>query len=494
MLRDPSFFSWHPLYLLTSLLAGTPWRLAIVDVNAFALMMLATAGFTVLAHYLRGELALAVSDGWITFLALSYTYTMIALTTGASWQTFLGNHSALPWLALGILQRSWARGTGLVALFSLHQIIGGHLEPTVSNTIFLSLFALGLGISRRSAVPLLNWGLGYAAAVILLLPLLVPMLEGFAQSARAGGTTLQDMQANNIPAEFFPMSVFLGMASWWLHPHSHPYVTYTLALGSGAAAWCLLPALCSRAKWRGLEVVALALLAFATVLIIRPFFITEIMSHLPLFKSMRWPFREFVQFQFFLHLFILVRPPGLSLAARRMSAAFGTFVYVVPLVTYSFAPTFNTMTWDRELLISGGAARLLGAGGPAAQARRPRGRHHPAGALQGRPLRGALLAARHLQLRADRALHQRLGLLAHRPARPGLHQDLRLLSLRRLSSRTTRRAGGRAPRPEIHHPGKPAPAEDHAELPRRPDHRPHSLRARAQVEDPAGGRAAPRPA
>jgi len=39
--------------------------------------------------------------------------------------------------------------------------------------------------------------------------------------------------------------------------------------------------------------------------------------------------------------------------ARKLSAAFGTFVYVVPLLLYPFAPTFNPMTWDRELLISG---------------------------------------------------------------------------------------------------------------------------------------------
>ncbi len=81
------------------------------------------------------------------------------------------------------------------------------------------------------------------------------------------------------------------------------------------------------------------------------------MLQLPLFKSMRWPFREFVQFQFFLHLFLVVRPPGLNANARIASAVFGTFVYVVPLVTFPFAPTFNSMTWDRELLFSGGTER-----------------------------------------------------------------------------------------------------------------------------------------
>jgi hypothetical protein len=353
-LRDPSYFNWHPVYLLVSLLAGTPFHLAIIDVDAFFMLMLATAGFITLAHHLRREMPLIISDRWIIFYALSYTYTMIALTTGASWLTFLGDIASLPWLALGILQKSWLRGTTIVTLFALNQILGGHLAATVSNTIFLSLFALGLSIGRRSPVALLNWTLGYTAAVVLLLPLLLPMLDGFSHSMRVGGVTLEDMQANNIPAVDFATSLFLGMAVWIFNPHEHPYVTYTLALGASAAAWCLIPALFSRSKWRGTEVVTGLMLIFGAIMICRPVFVTEIMAHLPLLRSLRWPFREFVQFQFFLHLFLLVRPPGLSVQARNVSAVFGTFVLVFPLLTFPFPPTFNAMTWDRELLISGG--------------------------------------------------------------------------------------------------------------------------------------------
>jgi len=353
-LRDPSYFVWHPAYLLFSLLAGTPFHLAIIDADAFFMLILATAGFVTLAHHLRREMPLAVTDRWIMFYALSYTYTMIALTTGASWHTFLGNIASLPWLALGIMQKSWLRGTLVVTLFSLNQILGGHLAPTVSNSLFLSLFALGMSLGRRSPLPLVNWVAGYTAAVIIVLPLLLPMLDGFNHSMRAGGVTLEDMQANNIPAYDFGTSIFLGMAIWIFHPHEHPYVTYTLALGASAAVWCLLPALSSQAKWRGTEIVTGLMLVFGAIMICRPFFVTEIMAHLPLLRSLRWPFREFVQFQFFLHMFLLVRPPGLNAQARNVSAVFGTFVFVVPLVTYPFPPTFNSMNWDRELLISGG--------------------------------------------------------------------------------------------------------------------------------------------
>jgi hypothetical protein len=357
LLRDPCFFAWHPIYLVVSLLAGTPFHNAIIDVDAFALLMLSTAGFVTLAHYLRREMALTISDGWIMFYALSFTYTMIALATGASWLTFLGNQSALPWLVLGILQKTERRGVGIVALFSLHQILGGHLSPTVSSSIFLSFFALGMSISRRSWLPLANWLFGYALALVVIYPLVIPMLEGFFSSMRAQGVVLEDMQANNIPAGEFLPSIFVGMALWLVHPHDHPFTTYTLALGSSAAAWCLLPAMVSRAKWRGLEGVTLAMMIFIAVLICRPVWITEIMMRLPLFRSMRWPFREFVQFQFFLHLFLLVRPPGLTEPLRRFSGVFGTCVLVIGMAFYPLPPTFNSMNWDRELVLTGGLER-----------------------------------------------------------------------------------------------------------------------------------------
>jgi hypothetical protein len=215
-----------------------------------------------------------------------------------------------------------------------------------------------------------------------VLPLLLPMLDGFGHSLRAGGVKLEDMQQNNIPAENFLTSIFLGMTIWIFYPHQHPYVTYTLALGASAAVWCLLPALApelafrirqvvnfvygsfqpggpkaiehpAKLRWRGTTFVTLLMVIFGAVMIVRPFFITEIMSHLPVLKAMRWPFREFIQFQFFLHLFLVVRSPGMTGPARQYSAVFGTFVYAAPLFFSPFAPTFNTMTWDRELIISG---------------------------------------------------------------------------------------------------------------------------------------------
>ena len=354
LLRDPTFFSWHPLYIIASLLAGTPLRLWIIDVDAFALFMLTVAGFVNLAWYLRRELALRLSDGWIMFYTLSFTYSMIALTTGSSWLTFLGSQSALPWLTLGILQRSWRASLGLIALFSVHQLLGSHPQPTISNGIFLSLFAIGISAGRRSWQPVLCWAGGYALAILVLSPFLIPLVGGFLSSSRSHGVDLTDMSNNNIPFSLFPTSLFCGMALWIINPPIHPYTTYTLALGSCAAAWCLVAALAGRGKWSVMEQVLLGLLLLIWLMVCRPDWVSAIMARLPLLKSLRWPFRELLQFQFFLHVLLVVRRPGFSPRGRLRLALFGSAIYLVPMLSYRLPPTFNSMTLDRHLLFSGG--------------------------------------------------------------------------------------------------------------------------------------------
>ena len=354
MLRDATFFVWHPLNLLISLLAGTPFHLLIVDTQAFFLFMLTTAGFVCLADHLRREEGVEISEAWLTFFTLSFVYSMLALVTAASWMNFAYNQSALPWLALGILQPSWRRSFGIIALVSLHQILGGHLAPTVSTSLFFSTFVLGICWLRRSPQPLLCWGAGNLVAVIMVLPLLIPAIEGFSESLRARGVPMDDMQAYNIPASLFPVSIFFGMAMWWAHPAGiPPYTTYTLALGSCAAIFCLIPALADRGTWRKLDLLCVGMLFLIGFLVCRPTWVIQLMTHVPILKSMRWPFRELLQFQFFVHFFLLLRKPGYSPDFRRRLALFSAAIYLLPAFTFWLPPTFNSMNWDRRLLLSG---------------------------------------------------------------------------------------------------------------------------------------------
>jgi hypothetical protein len=351
--RDATFFVWHPVYLLGSLLAGTPFYFLILDFDAFLFVMLTTAGFVNLAWYLRRDLELKISDGWIMFFTMSFTYSIIALTTGASWLNYLVNQGVLPWLTLGILQKSWKAGIGLVALFSLHHILGGHPLAMISNDVFLTVFAIGTSICRRSILPVGCWVAGNAIALVAALPLFFPILEGFFSSSRSLGVTLEDMQSNNVDFNQFPTGLFVGMALWIIHPPEHAHVTYTLAMCSSAAAWCLIPAALSRARWRGIEVVTLAVVLFTVLMVCRPVWISELMMHLPVLKSMRWPFRELVQFQFFFHLFLLLRPPGLTAAHQRLTAIFSACIMIIPMFLYIIGPTLNEMPLGRKLIFSG---------------------------------------------------------------------------------------------------------------------------------------------
>jgi hypothetical protein len=179
-------------------------------------------------------------------------------------------------------------------------------------------------------------------------------MVGFSESLRARGVPMDDMQAYNIPAMSFPVSLFFGTAIWWTHPELPPATeTYFLALGSSAAIWCLLPAIAGRGGWRPLELLVLGMIVIAGFLVCRPTFVIRAMTHIPVLKSMRWPFRELLQFQFFVHLFLLLRRPGFTPVVRFRLALFSTFIYVVPAVTYNLPPTFNSMNWDRRLVISG---------------------------------------------------------------------------------------------------------------------------------------------
>jgi hypothetical protein len=353
-LRDPTYFVWHPFYLLASLLEATPLRYGIIDAAAFAFVLLGAAGFVNLAWQLRREYGLAVGDGWIMFYTLSFSYSMIALTTGASWLNFLGAQSALPWLAFGILQRSWRVSLGLVTLFAAHLILGAHPEPAISNVVFLSLFTVGIAWSRRSWQPVLCWGAGFTLAALLLLPLVLPLMEGFFASSRSLGIPVAEMSRNNIPPGLFLTAIFIGDGIWIINPPIDPNVTYTLAVGSAAAAWCSLGLISLRRTWQPLEKLLAGLVLLAVVVVVRPQFVSEIMVRLPLLKSMRWPFRELLQFQFFLHLLLLVRPSAFGARAQGRLAVFSTLIYLVPMLAYKIPPTFNTMRIDRELVLHGG--------------------------------------------------------------------------------------------------------------------------------------------
>jgi len=362
-LRDIGAVQWHPFILVPTLLADTAARFWIVDISALLFLILTTVGFTVLAYSLREELSLKIPDAYLVFYTMSFVFSTYILTVGASWLNFLGTQSSIPWLALGILDRKVMRGTILILLFTVHEFLAGYAPLTVSGGLCLTLFAVGVARWRHSGKPLFCWYVGNALAFLILSPLLLSVLDGFSHSVRAMGLPLSQLAEFPIPARTFPFSYFLGnwseLMAIWRGDHSletltFPYVSSILAC---AAAWCLIPALVVPAPWRPLEKVCVVVAGSLFLFIIRPDWLTIIMSHLPFFRSMRWPFREGILFLFFVHLFLILRFPERIPRWQPAVVLFSLMMFLLPL-PFIRVPTFNGLALDRQLLFSGEAERF----------------------------------------------------------------------------------------------------------------------------------------
>jgi hypothetical protein len=358
LLRDANYFSWSPIYFLVSLLADTPGRFAMLDLIALFNILLSAAGFALLAATVRDELKLEVGNGRILFLTLSFVFSTFILTTAPSWANFLVNQAVLPWLVLGLWQTTWRRALGLLILFSLHQALSGQSAGTISNGLILSLFAILMCFYRRSALPLASWIIANAVTLVVILPLLLPALAGFSHSHRSAGLTVDLLHRFAMPAPLVPVSFLFGnyfeMAAYFANIHSVSFFLFPRmpTLLACAAAWCVFPLVCQRRRWTLLEAGCAALMALLMLMVIRPILITEFMAHLPILRSMRWPFREILQLLFFYHLLLVLRPwAGTSQFQNRL-ACFSLGLFVLPL--FFTAPlTLNPLTEDRAIVLSG---------------------------------------------------------------------------------------------------------------------------------------------
>jgi hypothetical protein len=359
-LRDIEYDIWQPQLLLLSLLADTPAKFWILDIDAFVLLLITVTGFTFLAWRLREMFSLPIPEDCLIFYTLSFVFGTYFLTVGPSWISFLVTQGCLPWLTLGIMEKKPVRGVFLVTIFTIHQILGGYLGLLVSGTLCLSVFALVVAWCRRSVQPVFVWGAGNVIGVLVLAPLLLLILDGFGHTRRIHGMSLDELSIFSIPPTTFLSSFFMGnwselIARWMgdasLRSLSFPFLSSILAC---PAAWCILPALFAEGRWRYLDKLCLGLVLMLACLIIRPHALAVLMQHLPLFRSMRWPFREGLLFLFFFHLFLILRFPEKPPRWQTAAATFSLLVFLLPL-PFIRPPTLNPLALDRQLLFSGRA-------------------------------------------------------------------------------------------------------------------------------------------
>jgi hypothetical protein len=142
---------------------------------------------------------------------------------------------------------------------------------------------------------------------------------------------------------------------------------YINGVASCAAAFQIFAGVPGRRKFSRLEIVLVVLALVVAVFAVRPVWLAIILSHLPLYRSLRWPFRETYIFLFFVHLFIALRPVTMKPRTFAISGIVGAAVFFASLMAagpWSFSP----MQIDRELLMTGKAdaywARLKPEFGP----------------------------------------------------------------------------------------------------------------------------------
>jgi hypothetical protein len=215
-----------------------------------------------------------------------------------------------------------------------------------------------MAVCRRSPRPFFIWCAGTLLGLLLISPLLLHVLEGFAHAARIRGLSSEDSSVFAVPASVFPFSFFFGN---WTEPlanamgdtslMTYPYIS---TLSACAAAWCLVPALHSSSRWRPMDILCLGMAGLTMLLIIRPDGIAVAIEHLPLLKSMRWPFREILQFLFFIHLFIILRPPLRLAQLRWIIPLYSLALFLLPL-PFIHSPTLSLRANDRLATLSGKA-------------------------------------------------------------------------------------------------------------------------------------------
>ena len=356
--RDSATISlWNPLAWLVSPLALTPLRFWLLDARIGLQMM---AGATVFAALLQRWRALynpQLSPARIVFLALSFVFCAWNLVVVASWQDYGALTLAAPLALWGLWHphRKW----GVLALIYAvaHGLLAGHPGPWIYFLLGFSFLALGQSFCEKNAEKTLRWGLGALLGVILTLPILWPAAQTFLHAPRAAAMATQSASQFSLPLSVLLLSPFVGSASilsgqpfgiFYLAP-VHAY-----ALLASAAGGLILLSLCRKRAFDGPQKILLVLLGLAILLVLRPSWLGEIIAHLPVLRSLRWPFKEVFWIVLALHLLAALRCPALPKIWQKAIVGAGFLAWASSLFLVR-APSFNEMSADREWLLSGQA-------------------------------------------------------------------------------------------------------------------------------------------
>jgi len=372
LLREPNaLFDWNPLTFVLSPLANTRFYFLMPDCIAIFHLLMGAISFSFLLVSLRRWHDLPLSTNRLVFLSLSFVFSQYALTVGASWVPFLANQSALPLLLLALLHPKRSKGLAFGVVGFLYTLSMGHLSPFLFTLLFFAVFALLWASSTRRIEPVLRFGVALMVACALFSPLLFQAAQGFHSTARDTQMSVVESISLSVHPTTLLASFFGGFIGVLVCARAGVQeITLFPVYASCAGAWSALSTWKARTKaarqlaepgasdaLRGavaLQDAALTMILVTALFIMRPFWLGQALHALPLYRSLRWPFREIFVLLFWAHLWLALRPVQMGRRATWMLGATGVAVFLVSLIgteIWSFAP----MRADRNLVMSGQA-------------------------------------------------------------------------------------------------------------------------------------------
>ncbi len=357
LLSDPANLClWHPLVLILALVGQTPAFAALPDLYVSLNLLLCAFAMSHLLIRLRAMAASGLSDKRIVLLTLSFTFSAYALIADASWATFAANQAALPVVMLGLLHPRRRGGLWLICGGLLHALLGGHLSPFIFSIFFISVFIVLYSVLARNGEMALRWVGGLGLTLLLASPLLVPAVRGFAGTARSGSLPPDFTSFLHIPLPVLAASFFAGKLSVLFESSEKGAIPSSLSHIA-----CCVGAMATLHSWgarrqSSLEWAFLSVALLSVVFIVRPLWLTTVLSHIPILRSLRIPMREVLILLFFIHCWIALRPVTLDARLRRASLAVGAALFVSSFWSLG-PPSFSNMELDRRLVLGGDAAR-----------------------------------------------------------------------------------------------------------------------------------------
>lgn len=355
MLSDAtSTCSLSPWAWAFSWLAITPCYWLLADLVNTLDLVITAAAFAYGAVVLRTRFGLPLSNKLIVAISLSYAFTPFAMLVGPSWVCFVHTQAVYPIVLIGLLEKSVKRGVVMIAAALAYGFYGGHPHPLAVLVLVMGATTIVIAWRSYSSRPLINFACGGLIALLMALPAIIPMQKGFSSTERSQGVTVEAATALNLPSKNLISSWLLGAASSPIVPGISLHFAsqrYTAAIAFALVNIPLTVALIRKRRWSAAELLLIVGIIAVSVSIVRPQWLGDLFSKLPLLKSLRWPFRELSVLTFFTHLLAILVCKWANDRVTRISWMLGSGCFAI--VFFDRPPSFNDFDADRELLRSG---------------------------------------------------------------------------------------------------------------------------------------------